>query len=58
MSKRKRHPLEFKTKVALEALKDEQKVAKLASQFSVHLKNTRLDLTFLLLWSAIRSVDQ
>ena len=36
MSKRQQHAPEFKTKVALEALKGEQTVSELASRFGVH----------------------
>ncbi|MEP4410485.1 MAG: transposase [Roseibium sp.] len=36
MSKRRQHPPEFKAKVALEALKDEETVSELASRFGAH----------------------
>ncbi|GAA6164001.1 hypothetical protein NBRC116590_17050 [Pelagimonas sp. KU-00592-HH] len=36
MSKRKQHSPEFKVKVALKALKSEQRVSELASRFGVH----------------------
>ncbi|MFV8556676.1 transposase [Sulfitobacter sp. SBS6] len=36
MSKRKQHRPEFKAKVALEALNDEENVSELACRFGVH----------------------
>ncbi|GGA40472.1 transposase [Pelagibacterium lentulum] len=36
MSKRKQHSLEFKAKVAKEALKGEEPISELASRFGLH----------------------